>query len=578
MVTIEKDSDMDGLPDSWELNGLDIDDNGEVDLDLPMLGADWERKDVFVEVDYMSTHHPNQDALNDVIQAFANAPVTNPDGTKGITLHVIVDEEVPFTEVLPSWDAFYTIKAASFGSAAERADPKTIEAKKKVFRYCLSAHKTGFTTSELCLGVAEGIPSDDFILTFGAFPDQLGSRNDQASTFMHELGHCLGLYHGGYQDVNNKPNYLSVMNYLFEFSTRGLDYSRGLCGDFVLSEPNLNERNGIGILQQTRWFGPNGTLYQNDGTRLAINWNANNVIEESVAVNLNYNPEKPYRDDKSSNQWYTDFNDWENLAYRFRGTKLSAESTTPMDYHTELTVDEIEQMREAEKNMIVVSTPESAGAEELDVVVSALGTFLRTEPFQGSPSGGSAVKDAAIVDLTGKGFKEGDNIIISYSGTIYLSAYWSPNDLGSFVDVKNLPLLGLFSTTNALDSIDKLNRVPGAIDCGKDYKTEKTYFKSYDTDIQEDFRIEPNTGFEIQIPNNAKYLFLCISDAFYPDNVGSFRVSIRLSEPSTFPLEVIVVIAIALSAILVIFFLLKRRRKPASAQTKKATQTTEKIT
>ncbi len=33
---------------------------------------------------------------------------------------------------------------------------------------------------------------------------------------MHELGHNLGLQHGGADDWNNKPNYLSVMNYLFQ--------------------------------------------------------------------------------------------------------------------------------------------------------------------------------------------------------------------------------------------------------------------------------------------------------------------------------------------------------------------------
>jgi hypothetical protein len=36
---------------------------------------------------------------------------------------------------------------------------------------------------------------------------------DQASTFMHELGHNLGLNHGGGDAVNCKPNYPSVMNY-----------------------------------------------------------------------------------------------------------------------------------------------------------------------------------------------------------------------------------------------------------------------------------------------------------------------------------------------------------------------------
>ena len=38
----------------------------------------------------------------------------------------------------------------------------------------------------------------------------------QAAAFMHELGHTLGLLHGGGDDINFKPNYVSVMNYLWE--------------------------------------------------------------------------------------------------------------------------------------------------------------------------------------------------------------------------------------------------------------------------------------------------------------------------------------------------------------------------
>jgi hypothetical protein len=45
--------------------------------------------------------------------------------------------------------------------------------------------------------------------------------NYQAGTVMHELGHNLGLDHGGNEETNDKPNYWSVMNYLYQL--RGLD-------------------------------------------------------------------------------------------------------------------------------------------------------------------------------------------------------------------------------------------------------------------------------------------------------------------------------------------------------------------
>ena len=67
-----------------------------------------------------------------------------------------------------------------------------------------------------------------------------------AGTFMHELGHCLGLDHGGGDGTNNKPNYVSVMNYLWQFSgvTRGgtaniVDYSNAALAN--LNEKSLDE-------------------------------------------------------------------------------------------------------------------------------------------------------------------------------------------------------------------------------------------------------------------------------------------------------------------------------------------------
>ena len=89
------DSDGDALPDDWELQGVDVDGNGTVDLDLPALGADAFHKDVFVEVDWMEVPGPEGHsdayllgALERVRQAFLAAPVDNPDGQTGIVLHV----------------------------------------------------------------------------------------------------------------------------------------------------------------------------------------------------------------------------------------------------------------------------------------------------------------------------------------------------------------------------------------------------------------------------------------------------------------------------------------------------------
>ena len=44
----------------------------------------------------------------------------------------------------------------------------------------------------------------------------VGTISQQAGTFVHELGHNLNLRHGGQDNVNRKPNYISVMNYAFQ--------------------------------------------------------------------------------------------------------------------------------------------------------------------------------------------------------------------------------------------------------------------------------------------------------------------------------------------------------------------------
>jgi hypothetical protein len=100
---------------------------------------------------------------------------------------------------------------------------------------------------------------------------------------MHELGHTLTLAHGGtYYDQNNvasyevncKPNYLSVMSYLFQ--TRGfplasgqlqptIDYSGHMLNP--LSETALDESAGVGsALPLTRWYGPPNALDAQLGT------------------------------------------------------------------------------------------------------------------------------------------------------------------------------------------------------------------------------------------------------------------------------------------------------------------------
>jgi hypothetical protein len=359
VINPDKDTDGDSLWDSWEKEGIDFDQDGNIDLDLPGLGADWEHKDIFVEADYMAGNRPDPEALDDVKAAFANAQVSNPDNIKGINLHVLLDEDAPWKETT-SFTEYYALKNTYFGTEDERLNVNAIQAKKMTYRYCLFANKLSINgVNPRCPGVAEGIVCDDFILAFGALQDG-GSRGDQAAIFMHELGHALGLNHGGNTSVNYKPNYLSIMNYAFQYNillpSRPLDYSYGKCID--LNESSLDEIRGIGQAKATVWKGPNNTIYRHT-KGIEIDWEFNGWIDNrSVKMNVNNH-------DGSSppNETYSDFNDWANLVYKFRGTPLSAASAFFDDYHIELTTDQIEQMEEEAANIIVV---DSSTVEDTD--------------------------------------------------------------------------------------------------------------------------------------------------------------------------------------------------------------------
>ena len=218
------DRDGDGLLDDWETEGIDFNDDGIIDLDLPALAADPNHKDLFVEVDAMVGRTPPQAILNRVRDAFAavpNALINNPDGRDGITLHIQLDEtDIPLAPWPNAFADFDPVKAARFGTPAQRASANWANikaAKASAFRYCIFADTHSDTDSS---GLAE-LPGNDFMVTLGAWAPSGGTPDQQAATFMHEFGHTLGLRHGGADDIHYKPNYHSVMNYTWQLPEAG---------------------------------------------------------------------------------------------------------------------------------------------------------------------------------------------------------------------------------------------------------------------------------------------------------------------------------------------------------------------
>jgi hypothetical protein len=338
------DSDGDALPDDWELTGIGP------GAELDQMGADPLRKDVFVQLDSMRDRRLSDAALRIVVDAYGAAPVGNPNGRPGIALHIdngpgsIVDpisgtrwgalsdanDRVPFTDQLGKnrtklfglmstgeydWTAFDVIKRAGFPSA-----------RAAVFHYALSANrfeKDGSSgISRNGSDIAGG--ASDFLITLG---DPCGTtvvcNRKVAGTFMHELGHNLGLGHGGTDNVNGKPNYLSIMNYTFQFGGIpgvGIDYSRARLAR--LDERNLDERAGLGALPEvyrnarTMWWC--GKEMKQGPAGGGLDWNCNRSTSDA-SVNSDISGDEGTELEPAE--------DWSRIA--FRGGTLGLGATPP---------------------------------------------------------------------------------------------------------------------------------------------------------------------------------------------------------------------------------------------------------
>ena len=311
------DTDDDGLLDVWERFGADTDNDSLIDLDLPRLGADPLRRDMFVEADFLAasdhTHGPRQDAIQQVVASFANAPLANPDGTAGIQLHVDVGSLYGAATIVPVvgargvtgsygdlgggnaiGEAGNEIIGAFEGAKGPAAQFQDLENgnfdpnRELYFRYAIFGHQTNARAAvNDCTTGSVDLLQRNLLVTLGGadvaglpcfVPEagiSVGSTSEQAGTFMHNLGHLLKLiHHGGSDGITRKPNYLSVMNFNFQMCSvpaspgllpGGCDYSRSADGVIPppLDERSLDECIGIG---GGLGFG-------------AIDWNANDALE-----------------------------------------------------------------------------------------------------------------------------------------------------------------------------------------------------------------------------------------------------------------------------------------------------------
>jgi hypothetical protein len=364
------DADGDGLRNTWEINGIDA--NGDNRIDFRLLQADPLHKNLYIEVDYMEFHRPAGGdgpfgIIQDVKRAFTNAPVGNPDGITGVNLFLLLDEQITHQDAINGVTGLLAIKRTNFGTVTERADPNSVNllnAKRLAFHYGPFVHDRSDLPGSS--GVSNGAPGMEFFVSLGGnwglapmgpmgANHSVGTRDQQAGTFIHELGHNLRLGHGGdpTEDRNCEPNYFSVMSYSFQMSNwvpgRPLDYSRSALA--TLNETNLNEPNGISQSTPSGLRTVYGPTQQEKGPRtiatagVPIDWNFNGRTTDT-GVESDINGLRDGCGLPGPGQIATGFNDWANLVY----TSTPAEQLAPLQIQQlevpdEMTIDDVRDSR-----------------------------------------------------------------------------------------------------------------------------------------------------------------------------------------------------------------------------------------
>lgn len=247
------DSDNDGLLDSWETEGY-TPPGSSTKIDLKQMGCDPHRKDILVEVDWMDGAKPDHAIWSAIVDAFAQAPILNPNGSQGIGVYIDHGQfnDISGGQTLPGhqllgfpgqasdanvdYVSFSTYKKSYFSHDRD-----------SIFHYCIFGKARDDESSGCAV-----IWGNDLMVTMRTF-GEWSSVLAQAGTFMHELGHNIGLRHGGLdneapdRDVTGKPNQESLMNYRYQWTGVSVDCDFDPEGVLTFSRGMFDSIPGVAI-------------------------------------------------------------------------------------------------------------------------------------------------------------------------------------------------------------------------------------------------------------------------------------------------------------------------------------------
>lgn len=274
------DTDSDGLPDEWEENGVVLSDG--TFLNLPAYGADPQRPDIFLQLNWMKSDEEDygleSGKIQDIVDLFDD---------HGIAMHIDAGET--FNNI-PGYEArggetveyshyYFDGTTPAFQLLNNIND--FLGPRQSVFRIGV----IGDQIDENNLATGASLVNDNsFFVANHRFVD---TQNKLRNAVLHELGHTLGLRHNGaHKAVRNvgetqpvNGEYRSVMNFLYQFTT--FNYSEEPYEVQTAEGVETIPADWDSLVLNTSRIGVNGETATKQAQPTTITWTEKKPVEET---------------------------------------------------------------------------------------------------------------------------------------------------------------------------------------------------------------------------------------------------------------------------------------------------------